>query len=309
MKLRNLALSGTALALTTALSACGGGVKSLDSSGSSGGGTSKDAGSVTIGTANFTENVVLGYLYQGALKAKGISATVKPNLGSREVVVPALKNGQLDVIPEYQGSLLLYLDEKATQSSAEDVQTALKSKLPQGLEVLPYAAAEDADVFVVTKETATKDGLTTLADLAKHNGQYTFGGPAEDKTRTVGIVGLQQVYGITFKDFKSLDAGGPLTKAALQKDQVQVANLFSTDQDIKTNGWVVLSDPKNLIPAQHIVPLVSAKASARIAPALAALNDKLTTDQLRELDAKVDIQKQDPDQVAKDWLKANGFTA
>lgn len=301
MKLRKLALVAACLSLFGSLAACGG-TTSLASANDEG------SNQVTIGTANFTENVILGYLYQGALEAKGVSATVKPNLGSREVIVPALEHGDLDVIPEYQGSLLLYLDQKAKQSSAADVQQALKAKLPKGLQVLPYAAAQDADVFVVTKQTAQRDHLSSLADLAKHNGQYVFGGPAEDETRWVGVVGLKKVYGVSFKDFKALDAGGPLTKAALAKDQVQVANLFSTDQDIQKNGWVVLSDPKHLVPAQHIVPLVSSRVTDKVGPALAALNDKLTTSQLSALDAKVDVDKQDPDTVAQEWLKANGFT-
>jgi osmoprotectant transport system substrate-binding protein len=171
VKLRKLALLVVCLSLFGSLAACGG-TTSLAAANDNG------SNQMTIGTANFTENVILGYLYQGALEAKGIDATVKPNLGSREVIVPALEHGDLDLIPEYQGSLLLYLDQKAKQSSASDVQQALKEKLPKGLEVLPYAAAQDADVFVVTKETAQRDHLSSLADLAKHNDQYVFGGPA-----------------------------------------------------------------------------------------------------------------------------------
>ncbi|MGW3960905.1 ABC transporter substrate-binding protein [Amycolatopsis sp. NPDC005003] len=308
MKNRIGLIATTVTIATVLLAGCSGGVSSLNQP--SGAPASNSGGAITVGTANYTENVVLGYLYAGVLKAKGITATVKPNLGSREVIIPALQHGDIDLLPEYQGSLLAYLKPDAKQSSAEDVQQALAAALPAGLKVLPYAAAEDADVYAVTKATADKYNLHSLADLAAHNGQLVFGGPAEDQTRYAGIVGLQQVYGAQFKEFKALDADGPLTKGALGKGDIDVANLFSTDVDIERNGWVVLTDPKHLIAAQHIVPLInSAKQNPTVESALALLNDKLTTDALSNLDSKVDNDKADPDQVAADWLKQEGITS
>lgn len=299
MKIRLAAAVAAALSLT----ACSGGVTSLAPETGS-----KDAGTIVVGTANFTENVILGHLYAGVLRAKGLTVTVKPNLGSREIIVPALQNGDIDVLPEYQGSLLQYLDKTAKQSAAEEVQQALGPVLPKGLKLLPYAAAEDKDVFVVTKETADKYKLKTLDDLKAHSAGLVLGGPAEDKTRYVGLIGLKEVYGVEFKEFKSLDAGGPLTRGALDGGDIQVANLFSTDVTIVNKGWVVLEDPKKLVPAQHVVPLINeTKASADVTAALATLNDKLTTDELTKLDSKVDNDKEDPDKVADAWLKQQGL--
>lgn len=194
------------------LAACSSGITSLNGGGS-GGDAGSSSGGLVIGTANFTENQILGYLYAGALKAAGIKTTVKPNLGSREIIVPALKGGDIDLLPEYQGSLLLYLNQKATETEAGAMQNALAAVLPASLEVLPYAAAEDRDSFAVTRETADKYGLKTLADLKKANGKLVFGAAAEMKKRVVGVVGLKNVYGVEFKEFKALDSSGPWSRA------------------------------------------------------------------------------------------------
>ncbi|MEU7743620.1 ABC transporter substrate-binding protein [Nonomuraea sp. NPDC049158] len=307
MNRRNLVAGALALAVLPVLAACGGGTTSLNTppaTAASGGST------IVIGTANFSENQILGYLYADVLEAAGVKTTVKPNLGSREIVVPALQNGDIDLLPEYQGNLLLHFDPKATASDSDALQQALTAKLPKGLTVLPPAAAEDADVFTVTKETAAKYGLSTLADLAKHNGKLVFGGPPEDKTRQVGVVGLKDVYGVEFKEFKSLDASGPLVKGALKSGDVQLGNLFSTDVDIAKNGWVVLADPKHLIPAQRIVPLIRTdKATDTVKTALAKLNTALTTEELSKLDSLVDNDHKDPDEVATEWVKTHGLSS
>ncbi|UKY50648.1 ABC transporter substrate-binding protein [Streptomyces inhibens] len=285
------------------LASCSSGITSLKGDGA-GGDSGNSSGGLTIGTANFTENQILGYLYAGVLNAAGVKTTVKPNLGSREIVVPALRSGDIDLLPEYQGSLLLYLDKKATETEAGAMQNALATVVPDGLEVLPYAAAEDRDSFAVTQETADRFGLKTLADLRKVNGKLVFGAAAEMKKRVVGVVGLKDQYGVEFKEFKALDSSGPLVKGALKKGDIDIANVFTTDVDIVENGWVLLADPKNLIPAQHIVPLIaSRKADSKVRKALARLGNTLTTPQLTELNRLVDKEKQDPDRVADAWLK------
>ncbi|MFI0907374.1 ABC transporter substrate-binding protein [Streptomyces sioyaensis] len=287
------------------LAACSSGITSLKGDGAGGdSGSSSSSGGLVIGTANFTENQVLGYLYAGVLNAAGVKTTVRPNLGSREIVVPALRSGDIDLLPEYQGSLLLYLDKKATATEAGAMQNALATVLPDGLEVLPYAAAEDRDSFAVTRQTADRYGLQTLADLRKVNGKLTFGAAAEMKKRVVGLVGLKDQYGVEFKEFKALDSSGPLVKGALKKGDIDIANVFTTDVDTAENGWVLLADPKHLIPAQHVVPLIAArKADSTVRKALARLGNALTTPDLTELNRLVDKEKQDPDRVAAAWLK------
>ncbi|MFI7703996.1 ABC transporter substrate-binding protein [Nonomuraea sp. NPDC049480] len=310
MKRRNFVAGALALAVLPVLAACGGGTTTLTAPSAAGSTAAAADSTIVIGTANFSENQILGYLYANVLESAGVKATVKPNLGSREIIVPALQNGDIDLLPEYQGNLLLHFDPKATESDSDALQKALAAKLPQELTILPPSAAEDADVFTVTKETATEYGLTTLADLAKHNGKLVFGGPPEDKTRQVGLVGLKEVYGVEFKAFKSLDASGPLVKGAMKSGDVHVGNLFSTDVDIVKNGWVVLADPKRLIPDQHIVPLIRTdKATDTVKSALAKLNTVLTTEELTKLDSLVDNDHRDPDEVAAEWAKANGLSS
>ncbi|WP_327703171.1 ABC transporter substrate-binding protein [Streptomyces decoyicus] len=285
------------------LAACSSGITSLKGDGA-GGDSGSSSGGLVIGTANFTENQILGYLYAGVLNAAGVKTTVKPNLGSREIVVPALRSGDIDLLPEYQGSLLLYLDKKATETEAGAMQNALATVLPDGLEVLPYAAAEDRDSFAVTRATADRYGLKTLSDLRKANGKLVFGAAAEMKKRVVGVVGLKDQYGVEFKEFKALDSSGPLVKGALKKGDIDIANVFTTDVDTAENGWILLEDPKHLIPAQHIVPLIAArKADSKVRKALARLGNTLTTSHLTELNRLVDKDKQDPDRVAEAWLK------
>ncbi|SOE13260.1 osmoprotectant transport system substrate-binding protein [Streptomyces sp. 2323.1] len=285
------------------LAACSSGITSLKGDGA-GGDSGSSSGGLVIGTANFTENQVLGYLYAGVLNAAGVKTTVRPNLGSREIVVPALRSGDIDLLPEYQGSLLLYLDKKATATEAGAMQNALATVLPDSLEVLPYAAAEDRDSFAVTRQTADRYGLQSLADLRKVNGKLTLGAAAEMKKRVVGVVGLKDRYGVEFKEFKALDSSGPLVKGALKKGDIDIANVFTTDVDTAENGWVLLADPKHLIPAQHVVPLIAArKADSKVRKALARLGNALTTPDLTELNRLVDKEKQDPDRVAAAWLK------
>lgn len=190
------------------------------------------------------------------------------------------------------------------------MQNALAAVLPASLEVLPYAAAEDRDSFAVTRETADKYGLKTLADLKKANGKLVFGAAAEMQKRVVGVVGLKDQYGVEFKEFKALDSSGPLVKGALKKGDVDVANVFTTDVDVAANHWVVLEDPKHLVPAQHIVPLIAArKADGKVRKALALLGNALTTEELTKLNSLVDKDKKDPDRVADAWLKQHRLMA
>ncbi|MER7998001.1 ABC transporter substrate-binding protein [Streptomyces sp. NPDC095613] len=290
------------------LAACSSGITSLEGNGTGGAGGGSSADGVTIGTANFTENQILGHLYAAVLEAAGVKTTVRPNLGTREILIPALKGGDIDLLPEYQGALLHYLDPKATETEEGDMQNALAAVLPTGLQILPYGKAEDSDAFAVTRKTAEKYGLRTLADLKKQNGKLVIGAAPEVKKRVVGVVGLKEVYGVEFKEFKSLDSSGPLVKGALRKGDVDVANLFTTDTDIAAEGWVVLGDPKNLIPGQHVVPLIAdRKADSRVRKALARLGNTLTTEALTELNRLVDKDKKDPEDVATDWAAKHGL--
>ncbi|MFI0239663.1 ABC transporter substrate-binding protein [Streptomyces sp. NPDC016845] len=309
MNRRTLLGGLVAAASLPALAACSSGITSLEGDGGGGGGGGSSENGVTIGTADFTENQVLGHLYAAVLEAAGVKTKVRPNLGTREILIPALRGGDIDLLPEYQGALLHYLDTKADATEEGEMQNALAMALPAGLQILPYGMAEDSDAFAVTRETAEKYGLKSLADLAQHNGKLVIGAAPEVKKRQVGAVGLKDVYGVEFKEFKSLDSSGPLVKGALRKGDVDVANLFTTDTDIAANHWVVLTDPKNLVPGQHVVPLISdRKADSTVRKALARLGNVLTTEQLTELNRLVDKDKKDPEDVANDYARAHGLS-
>jgi osmoprotectant transport system substrate-binding protein len=302
-----MTLGAVVATVALAVSACGSSDPTATTP--SGDKTSKaPADSIVVGSANFQENVILADIYAEALKAKGVKVTTKLNIGSREAYLPGLEDGSIDLIPDYSGNLLLFLDKNATAISADDIATALKAAVPSSLTVLDKAAAEDKDAIVVSKDTAAKYKLTSIADLAKVAGQLTFGGPPEMKTRSYGVPGFKKHYGVVFGTYKTLDAGGPLSENALKNGQVDAADIFTTDPLIKKNGWVALEDPKNNFIAQNVLPLINkAKATATVTGALNAVSAVLTTQDLIDLRTKVEVDKQDPVAVAKEWLTAKGL--
>lgn len=261
-----------------------------------------DKTTIIVGSADFPESQLLATIYAKALAAKGIKTETKLNIGSREVYMPALLDGSIDLLPEYAGATLSYLDKNATAHSPEDVAKALKAALPEGVSMLTPSQAQDSDGVAVTRATAEKYKLKTIADLAPVASQLVLGGPPEWKTRKEGIVGLKELYDLEFKSFKSLDVGGPLTLSALINDQVQAANLFSTDPAIAENNLVVLEDVKNLFPAQNIVPVMAkAKVSDVVTKTLDAVSAALTTQDLIVMNGRL-ANHDSFDVVADEWL-------
>ena len=205
--------------------------------------------------------------------------------------------------------LLQYFDKTATETEPDAVYTALQAALPSNLIVLDKSAAEDKDAVVVTRETAAQLNLRSLDDIAAQCPNMVFGGAPEFQTRPDGIPGLQATYNCTFKEYRSLDAGGPLTVAALKNGDVQAANLFTTQSTIAANDFVVLDDPKNNFAAQNVLPLINkAKATDQVKATLNEISAKLTTEGLTELNAEADGDaKPSPETVAKNWLSQNGL--
>ena len=304
MKPTRLALVAAALASALALTACGGGDDPL----ASGDDKAAPTDTIVVGSANFPENALLARIYAGALRAQGVKVEEKLNIGAREVYLPGLEDGSIDLIPEYTGVLLQYFDKEATAVNSPDVYSALVKVVPPKLSVLDPATAEDKDSVVVTAETAAKYKLTSIADLKPHAKDLVLGGPPEWKTRATGVPGLKKKYGLEFKKFTSLDPGGPLTVEALKSGRVQAANLFSTDPNVAANGWKVLSDPESLFTAQNIVPLINkSKASESVKTTLNRVTVMLTTASLSDLVKQVTLDKKDPEAVANDWLKKNNL--
>ena len=153
--------------LAMALSACGGSSNPLSSAPASSGAASGSGGALVIGSADFPESQILAEVYAGALNAAGVTASTKPNIGSREVYLKAVQDGSVDVVPDYSGNLLLYVNKDATEVSAEDIAKALPAKLPQGLAVLDASKAENKDAMVVTKATAEKYQLKSIEDMGE----------------------------------------------------------------------------------------------------------------------------------------------
>lgn len=303
-----IALSAVTLLALASTAACGGGNGTpLDQpaggNGTTGNGTTAAAGQVIVGSANFPESELLMNIYAGALQAKGVNVSTRPGIGSREAYIPALQDGSINLVPEYTGVLLNYFDKQATVTTSDEVYAALQHAVPEGLEVLEKSAAENKDSIVVTRETATKDNLKTIEDLKPVAGDMVLGGPPEFANRATGVPGLEKVYGLTFKEFRPLDAGGPLTVQALANGQVQAANLFSTDPNIPTNDFVPLEDPKSLFAAQNIVPLIAVgAASEEVTKALDAVSAQLDTPTLAGLVKQVVTDHKDSATVAKEFL-------
>ena len=300
---RRTVLVGTLAVAALALSACGGSDALTPAATPS---SAAPADTIVVGSANFPENVLLAQMYASALTAKGVKVSTKLNIGSRETYIPALQDGSIDLLPEYNGALLSYFSKTPKATDPQGVYDELKAALPKDLALLEQSAAEDKDTLTVTKETAAKYSLTSIADLTGKSANLVMGAGPEFKSRRAGLVGLKDVYGLTFKQFKPLDVGGPLTISALKGGQIDVANIFSTDSAIVTNGFVTLADPKNLFLAQNIVPVVTAtQVSPTVTSALNALSAKLTTEVLTAELKKVQVDKQDPATVADAWVKAN----
>ncbi|HYD11008.1 MAG TPA: glycine betaine ABC transporter substrate-binding protein [Acidimicrobiales bacterium] len=154
---------------------------------------------IVVGSANFSEAEIVAQMYRIALEAAGYTVELKAQLGSREVLVPALESGEIDVEPEYLQSLLVFLDPDAPAVTPEEGVTALAEVLPEGLSVLEPAPAQDQNAIVVTGETAEKYGLTTVSDLLAVTDQLRLAGPPECPERPLCIPGYEEVYGLQFE--------------------------------------------------------------------------------------------------------------
>jgi osmoprotectant transport system substrate-binding protein len=304
-RIRSAGAALTGITLALALAACGADSDPLsDDSGSS-------SSAVTVGSANFAESELLAEIYAQALESKKVEVKRSFNIGARELYLKALQDGSIDLLPEYNGALLSALSTGGAPegvSSPTDVYAALQKVLPKGTLVLEQAAAEDKDTLSVTQATATKHKLASIEDLKAVAGQLVVGAGPEWAERYQGLKGLKEVYGVEFKQFKPLDAGGPLTVNALLDGDIDVGNVFSTDSAIATNKLVVLTDPKNLYLAENIVPLIRTEANnATVTGALNAVSAKLTTENLTMYLARVQVDKQDTATVAKAFLTDSGL--
>jgi osmoprotectant transport system substrate-binding protein len=281
--------------------------------------TAKDQGGrhgtvITVGSFDFPESVLLAQIYGQALAAAKFPVRILPNLGPREVVDPALVDGLVQLVPEYAGSALEFfsLGRLAAPSDAAAANTVLAGSVAaRGLVAARPAPAQDANAIVVTAATAARYRLRSIGDLSKVARGLMFGGPPECPGRAYCLPGLKRVYGLRFKAFTPLDAGGPLTLQALEAGYIGVALLFTTDPGIPARHLVVLADNRGLQPAENITPLVRRSAIERYGPRLLTTLNKVSallgTGTLRALDARVEVARQNPRRVAGSWLRAQGL--
>ncbi len=271
---------------------------------------------VTVGSFNFSESVLLAEIYAQALEAAGVPVKREFEVGTREDVEPALEQGLLDVVPEYLGTALAFLDPGSAGALPD--ASAARSRLsevlaPRGVRVLAHAPAENQNGVVVTPKTAQQYGLRAVSDLGPVAGNLTFGGPPECPRRPFCLLGLQNTYGLRFRDFLPLDTGGSLTRNALQEGQVDVGLLFTTDGHLASGEFVLLADDRRLQPSENVVPVVRAEVIDRhgdlLVRRLEAVSAALTTPELAGLNRRVDIDGQRPADVAADWLRSHGLAA
>jgi osmoprotectant transport system substrate-binding protein len=264
---------------------------------------------ITIGTKDFTEEFVLGELYTQALQAKGYKVTLKRNIGATEIVDKALTSKTIDAYPEYTGVTLSVVAGKdtLTKSPAETASLVKTFYENRGQVVSDVTPFQDTDAIASTKAFATKNNLKEVADLAKIP-SFTLGARPEFKSRFNGLKGMAKVYGVKNAKFKQLALG--LQYPALDKGDVDTANVFSTDAQLASGKYALLKDPKGVFGFQNVYFVINkdkytALGGQQFMDIINSVNKLLTNPAMQSMNAAVDLDKQDPGAVAKAFLQAN----
>lgn len=302
---------------TMVLAAAAAAVLALTACGSSGGGKSGsgDKGTLTIGSANFTESELIARMYAHALEDAGYKITVKAQIGTREVYIKSLQNDEIQVVPEYVGSVTEYFN---AQINGADAPTNAPKASPDaeatfqnlnamiqslGLVATGLSPAADQNAFAVTADFASKNNVATLSDLAKLNGTLVLGGPAECPTRPFCEPGLEKTYGLQFKSFKATDGGGPVTIGALKDGTIQLGLVLTSDGSVVEANLKILQDDKHLQQADNIVAVMRDSVPQDAQDVINEVNAALTTEDLQQLNKKISIDKDEPDDLAASWVK------
>ncbi len=294
---------GALLAVSAlSLSACGSGDPlGSDSNGGETGGT-RDAQTIVVGSQDYYSNEIIAEIYSQALESEGYNVDRQFRIGQREVYLPEIEDGTIDLFPEYTGPLLQYWEPETSARVSDDVYEALKAATPEGLRVLEQSPATDQDSYVVTQDFAAQWNLTTIADLSKVETPLTLGANSEAESRPNGPTGLKNSYGIDVGFTPIEDSGGPLTVRALNDGDIQLAIIYTADPSIKQNNLVSLEDTEGLFLASHVVPLASGNVSDEAAAVINSVSAALTPDDLITLNARSVEEQLSASQIAKDWL-------
>jgi osmoprotectant transport system substrate-binding protein len=269
-----------------------------------------DAGStLVVGSQAYYSNEIIAEIYAQALESNGFKVDREFQIGQREVYLPELRSGKIDVFPEYIGSLLQAFDPEAAAGATQEVYAQLQQAIPSGLTVLTPSAASDQNSWTVTRKFAELYGLTDLASLKNVTVPITVGGNSELETRPYGPAALEDRYGIAVAGFTAVeDSGGPLTVKALVDGDIQLANIYTADPTIKSNDLVALSDPDGLFFPDNVAPVVSDRVTAEARAVLEAVSSALTQADFVALNAQSVIDKESAAGIAGKWLATNPIT-
>jgi osmoprotectant transport system substrate-binding protein len=288
---------------TTATSSGGGQSAAITSNGANAKTT------ITVGSKNFTEQKVLGEVYAQAFKAAGYTVKTALNLGDEKTALAALKSGQISGYPEYTGTALLsFLDVPAAKLPTEEgaAYDQVKAGMAkEGIEAFPPTPFTSSNEVGLLKTEADKLGVTKISDLKSKASELTLYGSPECRTRRDCLLGLEQVYGLKFKKFTPVNIDQ--RHEVLTSHQADLSIVFTTDPQIKRNNEVLLQDDKGMFPPYNSTFLmkksVADKAGPDLAKTLELVNKNLTADVMQELNARVDLDKDTPEQAAQAYLK------
>ncbi|EYT60761.1 MULTISPECIES: ABC transporter substrate-binding protein [Microbacterium] len=267
-------------------------------------GSSSADDTIVIGSQAYYSNEIIAEIYAQALEGAGFKVDKQFNIGQRDAYMPDVESGAIDLFPEYTGSLLEYLDKNATATSPEDVYTALKEALPEGLTALDYAEASDQDTYTVLKSFAEANDLTSIGDLAKVTTPVTIGASPEFEERPYGPAKAKEAYGVDL----TFSATGPTTLESLLAGEIQVADIYTADPAFQTEEIVALEDPENLIISSNVVPIASSDVADEIADVINAISKKLTAEELVGLNVQSTVDQKSAEDIAKKWLADNDLS-
>jgi osmoprotectant transport system substrate-binding protein len=307
-----------AVGMSLLLTACGGEGDAFSSPQQAAGGQSGSAEPITVGGASFTESLVMMEMYRALLEDRGYQVELQP-VDNRELYAPELQSGAIDVVPEYAATLAEFLNRAENGPEAEavasgDVQQTVQALRElaeeQGLEVLEPADAANQNAFFVTDDFAQQHDLETLSDLGASGLPVVLAGTAECPERPKCLIGLRDVYGINVTENLPLGFGSIQNKQAVVHGQAQLGLSGTTDGTLEDLGLVVLDDDKGLQNADNLVPVVHAAGPAgteEVAQVLNELSATLTTEDLAELNRRVDEERQQAADVARSYLEEQGL--
>ena len=303
-RLRSRAFGAVLVATALLLAACG--------DGSGGDADVPDRPTINVASFNFPESVILAEIYAQALEANGYPVERSLNLGSRELIFADIESGSISFIPEYLGSsIAVGFGEDAPKDEALAVQMLSDLFAAKGISVLEPAPGQDKNVFVVTQAFVDETGATSVADLAGVP-DVTLGGPPECELRETCYAGLVANYGLTTLGFEAISEGAARV-AALEADEIQLALLFSTQPVIAVKGFIALEGTGEIIAPENIIPVVNDSIvdayGADFVDLINSISALITTDVLLDLNGRVELDAENPDDVAGDWLRENGFTS